>query len=64
MFYVYCIPGLSKANPKASSKLDKITLGCFFPHEIAAAFYNFRAGDLFYSLLTGTPAVLWWHCMA
>lgn len=45
----------SKANPRADTRLTHVRLGIFFPHEIAASFYNFRSGDLFYSLLTGTP---------
>lgn len=39
--------------------MTSIRLGAFLPHELAAAFYNFRSGDLFYSLLTGTPDDLW-----
>ena len=46
---------LSEANAPVHSRMDRVRLGVFFPHEIAAAFYNFRSGDLFYSMLTGTP---------
>lgn len=35
--------------------MEHVRLGVFFPHEIAASFYHFRAGDLFYNMLTGTP---------
>lgn len=51
----------SKANLKVHSKLTHVRLGVLFPHEIAAAFYDFGSGDLFYNLLTGTPAASWWH---
>ena len=51
----------SKANVKVHSKMTTVLLGVLFPHEIAAAFYDFGAGDLFYNLLTGTPAVSWLH---
>ena len=35
--------------------MTEITLGVFLPHEVVASFYNFRSGDLFYGMLTGTP---------
>ena len=38
------------------STLGKIRLEVFFPHEIVSAFYHFKVGDLFYGMLTGTPA--------
>ena len=39
--------------------MEHVRLGVFFPHEIAASFYHFRAGDLFYNMLTGTPEAAW-----
>ena len=60
-FPKYCWLGadatLDKAGARLDSRMDTVRLGVFFPHEIVAAFYNFRSGDLFYSMLTGTPAV-------
>ena len=50
-------PRVSEANMLEHSKLKTIKLGIFLPHEIASAFYHFRSGDLFFSLLTGTPDV-------
>lgn len=49
----------SKANATAHSRMDHVRLGIFFPHEVAASFYNFKAGDLFYNMLTGTPEATW-----
>ena len=49
----------SKANAAAHSQMHSVRLGVFFPHEVAASFYNFKAGDLFYNMLTGTPEVAW-----
>ena len=46
-----------EANGGEASRMDSIQLGIFLPHEIVSSFYHFRQGDLFYSLLTGTPAV-------
>ena len=39
--------------------MEHVRLGIFFPHEIAASFYHFRAGDLFYNMFTGTPEAAW-----
>lgn len=55
-----CLPpifeiSVERANMLEHSKLKTIKLGIFLPHEIASAFYHFRSGDLFFSLLTGTP---------
>lgn len=47
----------SEANATVDSRMDSVKLGIFLPHEIVASFYDFRSGDLFYSMLTGTPAV-------
>lgn len=51
----------SEAKARMHSKMKHVRLGVFLPHEIASAFYTFRSGDLFYSLLTGTPADPWLH---
>ena len=51
------LSGMHEANAPEHSKMDKIKLGMFLPHEVASAFYHFRSGDLFFGLLTGTPDV-------
>lgn len=50
---------LVEANARVDSRMDTVRLGIILPHELAASFYHFRSGDLFYSLLTGTPEDSW-----
>lgn len=50
-----CSAFCAKAGARPHSKMQQVRLGIFLPHEVASAFYHFRSGDLFYSMLTGTP---------
>lgn len=45
----------AKANPPEHSRMNTIKLGMLLPHEVASSLYHFRSGELFYSLLAGTP---------
>lgn len=49
---------VAEANMRAHSRMQQVRLGVFLPHEVVSSFYHFRSGDLFYSMLTGTPSVL------
>lgn len=58
-FFVYVLSQLgmmhAKANPPEHSRMNTIKLGMLLPHEVASSLYHFRSGELFYSLLAGTP---------